>query len=88
MGVGFVPLVVLLGLSIPLLAIATPILIVWLVLRAASGRSGKQGERLADETRIMQEIHQGLEQMAQRIDNLEALLVERQTRDDTAETSR
>ena len=79
-------IVIIIALAIPLLAIAAPILIVWMIVRAVTGRPRRARKVEANETRIMQEIHRGLSKMEQRIDNLETILLEQQ-RDRTKDTA-
>lgn len=68
--------------GLPLLFVLT---LVWMGMRSSS-KSRERRELSAQEARTMQEIHQGLQTMEQRIDNLEALLVdkERQHPEDAA----
>ena len=43
------------------------------------GGSFRQGEQLnADETRLIQELHQGISRMEQRVDALETILMDRE----------
>ncbi len=47
-----------------------------------TGGSFRQGEQLnADETRLIQEMHQGLTRMAERIEALETILLDREAKD-------
>ncbi len=71
-------LIIVLAFLIPVLAIAAPVIIVLAIIRAVSGASRRSPTVDAQETRIMQEIHNGLGAMEKRIDNLETLLVERE----------
>lgn len=59
--------------------------LVWLLVRGSS-KSREQRQLSAQEARTMQEIHQGLQAMERRIENLEALLAdkERQPPEDAA----
>lgn len=56
-------------------------LILMAILRLLSGRRSGSGGLDADEARMMQEIHQGLEKMEKRVDSLETLLLERERKD-------
>ena len=46
--------------------------------QARRGASGKTGDR--DETRLIQDIYQGLMRMEERVDALETLLIDRQSK--------
>ncbi|GAB4333640.1 MAG: hypothetical protein Kow0099_05500 [Candidatus Abyssubacteria bacterium] len=51
------------------------------VLRLKGGGSVRQGEPLnADETRLIQELHQGLAKMEKRVEALETILMDREAR--------
>lgn len=51
--------------------------------RIGRGGSIRKGEQFhADETRIIQEIHQGLSRMEKRVESLETILLEKETADD------
>jgi len=80
-------LIVFAGLAIPLLAIATPIIIVWLIVRAVGGRPGRDRKTEANEARIMQEMHHGLAGMEKRITNLETIILEQRRRAEQTETT-
>lgn len=54
-------------------------LILFTILRLFRGRRRSSFD--ADETRMMQEIHQGLEKMEKRVDTLETLLLEQERKD-------
>ena len=67
---------VLLIFGLPVLIVAGFFLI-W-ALKIVTGGSNKQKEQLqAEETRIIQEIHQGLMRMDERIEALETILLDR-----------
>ncbi len=72
---------VVLALAIPLAAILLPAILIlggiWLLRKP--GRSVKQE---ADETRLIQEIHHGLNRMEQRIETLETLVLGESARHD------
>ena len=71
------PLVVVAAaLAIPLLVLLSPLIVLWLIVRALTG-GRKQAPRDADEARLMQEIYHGLAGMEKRIGNLETILLER-----------
>jgi len=76
-----------LALGIPLLAIALPFILilgsVWL-LRGRPPRRTR--EELAEETKTMQQINQGLARMEERIDALQTILIEREERKVTHDT--
>ncbi len=73
---------VLLLFATPLVAIVGGILIK--VLRIVTGSPSRRGRRheLADEAKLMQELHQSLLRMESRIEALETLLFERERRED------
>jgi phage shock protein B len=49
------------------------------IIKVIKGKSGgRDDETQAEETKLMQELHQGLSRMEQRIDALETILLERQ----------
>ena len=73
---------------IPLLAIAAPVIIMLAIIRAVSGSSRRDHTMDAQETRMIQEIHNGLSAMEKRIDNLETLLVERERESEHAQPAR
>lgn len=58
-----------------LFVLACMVLIVWRVLRGQSFRRSRQAQ--AEEARLIQEIHQGLSEMDQRVEALETILLER-----------
>ena len=69
-------IIVAIVFSIPITAI-----VFWFVLqlrKTQSGGSIRRGEQLnADETRLIQEIHQGLSRMEERVEVLETILLDR-----------
>jgi hypothetical protein len=78
-------ILIALALLIPLLAIAAPIIIVMIIVRAVSGSS--QRNRVdAQETRMIQEIHHSLAAMERRIDSLEIIVVERKRATEQSES--
>jgi phage shock protein B len=48
-------------------------------------RSGKRGsqEEEVSETRMIQEIYQGMERMEKRVENLETIILEKEKKEDT-----
>jgi phage shock protein B len=74
-------LAVLLLFSTPLVAVVGYFLIK--VLRLVTGSPWRRHQRhaLADEAKLMQELHQGLVRMESRIEALETLLFERDSRE-------
>jgi phage shock protein B len=61
--------------GLPLLLVAGFFLI-W-ALKIVTGRDGRQKEKLqAEETRLIQELHQGLARMEERIEALETILLD------------
>ena len=74
--------IVLFALALPVLLIAGPIVIAWLVVRGVRGGRGRDRGRESQETRLIQETYEGLARMERRIDNLETILLEgRRARD-------
>lgn len=71
-------IVAILALAIPLLVILAPVAIVWLIVNGVRGRSPKNKRNEAEETRIMQEIHQGLSGLEERMSNIETIILERE----------
>ena len=71
--------VVILGLLIPLFVLALPVVVIWAVVRLAGPRRSKGAA--PEDTRIIQEIHQGLTKMEERIESLETILVDRAEND-------
>ncbi len=73
---GVVGLAVVMVLLIPLAAVVGAMLVA--VVKAIKGSPGRQGAELdAEETRLIQEIHEGLQRMEERVEALETLLVNR-----------
>ncbi|MFP4501849.1 MAG: hypothetical protein ACLFTT_12680 [Candidatus Hydrogenedentota bacterium] len=75
-------------LSLPVLGLLTAIVIAgmlcYTLLRIIDGAGGRNPTTLSkDETRMMQEIYQGLSKMEARIEVLESLLLERNRNGDT-----
>lgn len=48
----------------------------WLIVKLVTGGRGERTERI-DESRAIQELHQGLAKMEERIESLETILLER-----------
>ena len=62
-----------------LVILGLPLLILWGIVRSASGgRGGRAGTMAEEEARTMQEIHAGLAKMEERIESLETLLVDKE----------
>ncbi|HIJ73399.1 MAG TPA: phage-shock protein [Candidatus Hydrogenedentes bacterium] len=82
MHIGLLILIVLAVLAIPLAAILMPaILILGIVKIASGGRKGRTSRKLeAEETRLIQDIHKGLSKLAERVDALETILLDRETK--------
>lgn len=73
----FVLLIVMMGVSIPLLVIALPAIIILGLVKIVRGSSSKKSKELeVQETRLIQEIHQGLAQMEKRVEALETILLD------------
>ncbi len=60
---------------IVLAALAVPVLVLVVILKAVTGSKRNAGLQ-EDEARIMQEIHQGLSRMEERIEALETLVLD------------
>ena len=74
-------------LLIPFAAIATPIIIVMIIMHAASGASQRKHVRDAQETRTIQEINRALAAMERRIENLELIMIEGKRATEEAEST-
>ena len=62
---------------VALLIVVAPLLAIYLIVRAAGRKnSGKGGGMSADETQIIQQIHQGLERMEKRIEAVETIVLD------------
>lgn len=77
-------IVLIVGLGF-LLVVGCGVLLAWRLLRGKSIRCSRQAQ--AEEARLIQEIHQGLLKMEQRVEALETILLERarQERRESAE---
>ena len=76
LGIGVAELAVILIFGIPIIAIVGGIFLS--ALKILKGQSSKEGKKVsADETRIMQEIYQGLSDLEKRVESLETLLLDR-----------
>ncbi len=74
-------LAIIMVFAIPLAAILGGILLAIIkVLKGGSSRA--DSELQAEETKLIQDIHQGLTKMEERVEALETLLIERDTEDD------
>ncbi len=77
---GLATVVVILVLGIPLVAVAG-FFLVWAVKVGTGGSSGKRDKAMADETQLIQELHQGLRRMEERIESLETILFDRERKE-------
>ena len=79
MELGLVP-VAMMALAIPLVAILLPAIIILGVVKIVTGgsRSRKGREMEAEETRLIQELHHGLSKMAERVESLETILLDKE----------
>lgn len=77
---GLATVTVLLVLGIPLVAVAG-FFLVWAVKVATGGAGEKREKAMADETRLIQELHQGLKRMEERIEALETILFDRERKE-------
>jgi len=76
MGIGVAELAVILIFGIPLVAIVGGIFLAALrILKGGPTRGGRMAE---DETQLVQDLHQGLQRMEQRIETLETLILDRE----------
>jgi phage shock protein B len=72
-------LIALAALSIPLLAIAMPVILILGLVRIFTGRSVRRNpQQEAEEARLMQELHHGMARLENRIENLETVVLERE----------
>ena len=69
-------IVIFIVIALPLIIIAGSILLGIKIVRG--GRSSRDPKAQADETRIIQEIYQGLARMEERVEALETILIERE----------
>lgn len=60
--------------------IAIAIVLVLLLRTLRDRRQGPESEAAMDETRMIQELYRGMSRMEQRVEALETLLLERETR--------
>ena len=70
-----VVLIIFIVIALPIIIIAGTILLGIKIVRG--GSSSKDPKTQADETRIIQEIYQGLARMEDRVEALETILIER-----------
>lgn len=79
MELGLVP-VAMMALAIPLVAILLPAIIILGVVKIVTGGSrGQKGREMeAEETRLIQELHHGLSKMAERVESLETILLDKE----------
>ena len=76
MAIGILELA-LVVLIIPVLVLLLPIIIVWGIVKIVSGSAtSRDPEFGASETRLMQEVHQGLSKLEERVASLETILIE------------
>lgn len=66
----------------PLLALGIIAVTFLLTLKMVRGRGGVSSELGAEETRLVQEIHQGLDKMDKRVEALETILAETERKKD------
>ena len=76
MALGLIEIIIALivGLGF-LLVVVCGVLLAWRLLRGQSIRCSRQTQ--ANEARMIQEIHQGLSKMEQRVETLETILLDR-----------
>lgn len=67
--------VVLLVLAIPIVVILSPFIIAFMWL-CRGGRGKADRQRQQEEALLMQQIHQGLSKLEQRVESLETILLE------------
>lgn len=68
--------------SITLWVAIVPLTVLLIVRMIKGGASGKGQGRTDQETRMIQEIYQGLSRMEERVEALETLLLEKERKDD------
>ena len=68
--------VVFIVIALPLIIVAGTILLAIKIIKG--GASSKDPKAQADETRVIQEIYQGLTRMEERVEALETILIERE----------
>ncbi|MDB9823028.1 phage-shock protein [Deltaproteobacteria bacterium] len=68
--------IVFIVIAVPLIIIAGAILLGIKII--SGGSSSKDPKAKADETKIIQEIYQGLNRMEERVEALETILIERE----------
>lgn len=66
----------------PLLALGVIAITFLLTLKMVRGRGSADRELGAEETRLVQEIHQGLEKMEKRVESLETILTDTERKQD------
>ena len=69
---GILAVILVFGLLIVLLA---GIFFIWALIRMKGGKGMKREEDLTEEARLIQEIHQGLARMEERIEALETIIL-------------
>jgi phage shock protein B len=76
LGMGFVEMIVMMVLAIPLVAIIGGTLVA--LVKVVTGSGSREDSRdAADEARMIQEIHEGLMRMEERVEALETLMLDR-----------
>jgi phage shock protein B len=76
MGSIMVPIAIAFVTAVPLIIIAGTILLAIRIIRG--GATSRDPKAQADETRVIQEIYQGLSRMEERVEALETILIERE----------
>lgn len=75
-----VVMIVVIVLAIPLLVVATPIVLILCIMHRRHGRPSRCGGLTAnEEARMIQEIYSGLKRFEDRIESLETILHEKET---------
>lgn len=68
--------IILVSGFVAVMIIATIGCMIYLIVKASKS-GGKAGSTNADETRLIQEIHHGLQRMEKRVESLETLMIDR-----------
>lgn len=80
-------MIALVALLIPLLALALPVVLVLGLVRILTGRPVRTNPaQEAQETRLMQELHHGMARLEERIENIETIVLERESHKSDAPT--
>ena len=75
MNIGELAIIAVTGV-VAVMILCTPVLMLYLIIRAFRGDGKRSGKTEAEETRLIQEIHHGLVKMEGRIESLETLLLD------------